>query len=124
MRCFLSGDKTHHPKISPFLQTVNDATQRKQIKDSLITLNFPQKYNIMTYIPGSYIDGQISEESTTAVYGFSFLHFNTPRLTTPEEIRFFLAGQSFFPFWQDVKFKAVTIGGQSFYEVDSLGNTG
>jgi len=90
----------------------------------LITLNFPQKYNVTTYIPGSYIDGQISEESDTAVYGFSFLHFTTPKLTTPEEIRYFLASQSFFPFSQDVKFTTVTIGGQSFYEVDTLGNTG
>ncbi len=48
------------------------------------------------------------------------MHFNTPSLKTPEEIRYFLSGQSFFPFWQDVKFKTVTIGGQAFYEVDTL----
>ncbi len=112
------------PKFGPFLQTIDDFSQKKQIVDTLVTFNFPQKYNVTTYIPGSYIDGQISEESNTAVYGFSFLHFNTPKLTTPEEIRYFLARQSFFPFFQDVKFKTVTIGGHSFYEVDTLGNTG
>lgn len=112
------------PKFSPFLQFVNESTQKKQLTDKLITINFPQKYNITTYIPGSYIDGQISEESSTAVYSFSFLHFTTPKLTTPEEIRYFLEGQSFFPFWQDVKFRTVTLWGQTFYEVDSLWNTG
>lgn len=98
-------------------------TQNKKITDTLITLNLPQKYNVTTYIPGSSIQGQIAEENTTAVYAFSFMHFNIPRLNTPEEIRYFLSSQSFFP-WQDVKFKTITIGGQSFYEVDILGNTG
>lgn len=112
------------PKFAPFLQNIDTFSQKKQIEDSLVTFRFPQKYNITTYIPGAYIDGQIAEESNTAVYNFSFLHFNTPKLTTPEEIRYFLARQSFFPFFQDVKFKTVTIGGQSFYEVDTLGNTG
>jgi hypothetical protein len=51
------------------------------------------------------------------------MHFSTPSLKTPEEIRYFLSSQSFFPFWQDVKFKTVNIGGQSFYQVDNLGNT-
>lgn len=106
----------------PFLQSVSTFTQNKKITDSLITLDLPQKYNITTYIPGSSIQGQIAEENNSAVYAFSFMHFNTPRLTTPEEIRYFLSSQSFFP-WQDVKFKTVTIGGQSFYEVDTLGNT-
>ena len=115
--------QTNNPKFAPFLQTVTDASQKKQITDPLVTMNFPIKYNINTYIPGSYIDGQIAEESTTSVYGFSFLHFSVPALKTPEEIRYFLTGQSFFPFSQDVKFKSVTIGGQSFYEVDTLGNT-
>ena len=115
--------QTNNAKFSPFLQSVTDASQKKSITDSLITMNFPTKYNITTYIPGSYIDGQIAEESNTAVYGFSVMHFNTPSLKTPEEIRYFLSGQSFFPFWQDVKFKTITIGGQSFYQVDSLGNT-
>lgn len=112
------------PKFGPFLESINESIQQKKITDSLVTINFPEKYNITTYIPGSYLDGQIVEESNTAVYSFSFLHFDTPKLTTPEEIRYFLAGQSFFPFWQDVKFKTVMIGGQSFYEVDTLGNTG
>ena len=116
--------QTNSLKFAPFLQAINDAAQKKQVVDSLITLNFPEKYTLTTYIPGSYIDGQITEENNTSVYGFSFLRFNTPKLTTPEEIRYFLASQSFFPFWQDVKFKSVTIGGQSFYEVDTLGNTG
>ena len=115
--------QTNNIKFSPFLQTVTDASQKKSIVDPLITLNFPTKYTINTYIPGSYIDGQIAEESTTAVYGFSFMHFSTPSLKTPEDIRYFLSGQSFFPFFQDVKFKTVTIGGQSFYQVDTLGNT-
>ena len=52
------------------------------------------------------------------------MHFATPRLQTPEEIRYFLASQSFFPFSEDIKFRTVTIGGQSFYAVDTLGNTG
>jgi hypothetical protein len=111
-------------KFAPFLQSIDNFVQKKHVVDSLVTLDFPQKYNVTTYIPGSYIDGQISEESSTAVYSFSFLHFNTPKLTTPEEIRYFLASQSFFPFFQDVKFKTVTIGGQLFYEVDTLWNTG
>lgn len=116
--------QTNSTKFAPFLQSINESTQQKKITDPLITLSFPEKYTLTTYIPGSFIDGQIAEESNTAVSSFSFLHFNTPRLTTPEEIRYFLAAQSFFPFWQDVKFKTVTIGGQSFYEVDTLGNTG
>lgn len=111
------------PAFAPFLQTINQSMQRQQIADDLISIAFPQKYTVTTYIPGSYIDGQITEESNTAVSGFSFLHFNIPKLITPEEIRFFLAGQSFFPFSEDVKFKSVIIGGQSFYEVDTLGNT-
>lgn len=115
--------QTNNAKFAPFLQTVTDASQKKSITDPLVTINFPAKYNITTHIPGAYIDGQIAEESTTAVYGFSLMHFNTPSLKTPEEIRYFLSGQSFFPFWQDVKFKAITIGGQSFYQVDALGNT-
>lgn len=115
--------QTNSPKFSPFLQTVTDASQKKNLIDPLITLNFPTKYTINTYIPGAYIDGQIAEENTTSVYGFSFMHFATPTLKTPEDIRYFLSGQSFFPFWQDVKFKTVTIGGQSFYQVDTLGNT-
>ncbi len=115
--------QTNNPKFSPFLQTVTESSQRRSLTDSLVTMNFPTKYNITTYIPGAYIDGQIAEESTTAVYGFSFIHLNTPSLKTPEEIRYFLSSQSFFPFWQDIKFKTVTIGGQSFYQVDSLGNT-
>lgn len=119
-----AGLQNNSPQFAPFLQKIDDFSQKKQITDSLVTFQFPQKYNITTYIPGSYIDGQIAEESNTAVYNFSFLHFNTPKLTTPEEIRYFLARQSFFPFFQDVKFKTVTIGGQSFYEVDTLGNTG
>ena len=118
------GLQKNSPQFAPFLQKIDDFSQKKQIADALVTFQFPQKYNITTYIPGSYIDGQIAEESNTAVYNFSFLHFNTPKLTTPEEIRYFLARQSFFPFFQDVKFKTVTIGGQSFYEVDTLGNTG
>lgn len=118
------GLQKNSPQFAPFLQKIDDFSQKKQIADALFTFQFPQKYNITTYIPGSYIDGQIAEESNTAVYNFSFLHFNTPKLTTPEEIRYFLARQSFFPFFQDVKFKTVTIGGQSFYEVDTLGNTG
>ena len=105
------------------MQKISGFSQKRNITDPLITINFPVQYNVSTYIPGSYIDGQIAEESTTAVYGFSFMHFNTPVLKTPEEIRYFLASQSFFPFWQDVKFKTVTIGGQSFYQVDTLGNT-
>lgn len=99
---------------------MTEASQKKNLIDNLITFSFPTKYNVTTYIPGAYIDGQIAEESNTAVYGFSFMHFNTPKLKTPEEIRYFLSGQSFFPFWQDVKFKTVIIGGQSFYEVDTL----
>jgi hypothetical protein len=116
--------QTNSTKFAPFLQSINSFVQRKQVTDSLVTFNFPEKYTITTYIPGSYIDGQIAEESTTDVYGFSFLHFTIPKLTTPEEIRYFLASQSFFPFSQDVKFRTVTIGWQSFYEVDMLGNTG
>ena len=112
--------QTNNPKFAPFLQNVTEASQKKSLTDTLVTFNFPTKYNVTTYIPGSYIDGQIAEESNTAVYGFSFMHFNTPNLKTPEEIRYFLSAQSFFPFWQDVKFKTVTIGGQSFYEVDTL----
>lgn len=115
--------QTNSTKFAPFLQLTNDATQKKKITDSLITINFPQKYNIATYISGSYIDGIVAEESNTAVYAFSFTHFNTPKLTTPEEIRYFLGAQSFFPFSSDVKFKTITIGGQLFYEVDTLGNT-
>jgi|GEM_PF-578240 len=116
--------QTNSIQFAPFLQSIDRFVQKKQVSDSIVTFDFPEKYNVTTYIPGSYIDGQISEESSTAVYGFSFLHFTIPKLTTPEEIRYFLSGQSFFPFWQDVKFKTVTIGGQSFYEVDTLGNTG
>lgn len=117
-------EQTNSPQFAPFLQSINQANQTQKIVDNLITIHFPKKYNIATYIPGSYIDGIVAEESNTAVYAFSFVHLNTPKLTTPEEIRYFLSGQSFFPFWQDVKFKTITIGGQSFYEVDTLGNTG
>jgi hypothetical protein len=116
--------QTNSPKFPAFLQSVDAFTQGQKIVDKLITINLPQKYNISTYIPGSVIEGQISEENTTAVYAFSVMHFATPKLQTPEEIRYFLASQSFFPFSQDVKFRNVTIGGQSFYAVDTLGNTG
>jgi len=116
--------QNNSPLFAPFLQSMSTFTQNKKITDPLITLTLPQKYNITTYIPGSAIEGQISEENNTAVYAFSFMHFDTPSLTTPEEIRYFLSSQSFFPFSQDVKFRTVTIGGQSFYEVDTLGNTG
>lgn len=116
--------QTNSPKFPSFLQSVNGFTEQKKITDSLITINLPQKYNITTYIPGTSIEGQISEENSTAVYAFSFMHFATPKLQTPEEIRYFLASQSFFPFSEDIKFRTVTIGGQSFYAVDTLGNTG
>ncbi len=116
--------QTNSPKFPTFLQSIDTFTQGQKIVDKLITINLPQKYNISTYIPGSVIEGQISEENTTAVYAFSVMHFATPRLQTPEEIRYFLASQSFFPFSQDVRFRTVTIGGQSFYAVDTLGNTG
>lgn len=116
--------QNNSPLFAPFLQSMSTFTQNKKITDPLITLTLPQKYNITTYIPGSAIEGQISEENNTAVYAFSFMHFDTPSLRTPEEIRYFLSSQSFFPFSQDVKFRTVTIGGQSFYEVDTLGNTG
>lgn len=116
--------QNNSPQFAPFLRSIYEATKQQKLSDPLVTMTFPEKYTITTHIPGSYIDGQISEESSTAVYSFSFLHFNTPKLTTPEEIRYFLSSQSFFPFWQDIKFKAITIGGQAFYEVDTLGNTG
>ena len=84
-----------------FLQTVTDASQKNYCRPTYY-YEFPTKYNVTTYIPGSYIDGQIAEESNTAVYSF-FYAFQYPSLKTPEEIRYFLSGQSFFPFWQDVK---------------------
>ncbi len=101
--------QSNSQKFAPFLQSISNAVEKERIVDSLITINFPEKYSINTYIPGYYIDGQISEESSTAVYGFSFLRFDTPKITTPEEIRYFLSSQSFFPFWGDIKFKSVTI---------------
>jgi hypothetical protein len=116
--------QNNSPQFPLFLRSIQEATKQQKLSDPLVTMTFPEKYTITTHIPGAYIDWQISEESSTAVYGFSFLHFNTPKLTTPEEIRYFLSSQSFFPFWQDIKFKTITIGGHSFYEVDTLGNTG
>jgi len=116
--------QTNSPKFPGFLQSVDGFTQKQKITDPLITIKLPRKYNITTYIPGTSIEGQISEENTTAVYAFSFMHFVTPGLQTPEEIRYFLASQSFFPFSEDIKFRTVMIGGQSFYAVDTLGNTG
>ncbi len=111
------------PGFGPFLRSVNEFSEQQKFVDPLITIRFPEKYTIMTHIPGYYVDGQIAQEKSTAVYGFSFLHFRVPALKTPEEIRYFLAWQSFFPFWEDVKFTTVTIGGQTFYQVDNLGNT-
>lgn len=116
--------QTNSPKFPAFLKSIDAFTQNQKIVDTLITINLPQKYNISTYIPGSVIEGQISQENTTAVYAFSVMHFATPRLQTLQEIRYFLASQSFFPFSQDVKFRTVMIGWQSFYAVDALGNTG
>lgn len=110
-------------QFAPFLQKITDISQAEILEDSLITFRFPIKYNITTYIPGSSIDGQISRENNVAVQDFSFLHFRIPALKTPEDIRYFLSAQSFFPFSYDVKFKTVMIGGQSFYEVNTLGNT-
>ncbi len=116
--------QTNSSKFPAFLQSVDTFSQNQKIVDKLVTMDLPQKYNITTYIPQKSIEGQIAEENTTSVYAFSFMHFAIPRLQTPEEIRYFLASQSFFPFSQDVKFRTVSIGGQSFYAVDVLGNTG
>jgi hypothetical protein len=56
------------PIFAPFLQKVSGFSQRKNVTDTLVNFNFPAQYNVTTYIPGSYIDGQIAEESNTAVY--------------------------------------------------------
>lgn len=39
------------PKFAPFLQSIDGFVQKKQVVDTLVTFNFPQKYNVTTYIP-------------------------------------------------------------------------
>ena len=101
--------QTNSSGFDAFLRTTIGFAEKQQLIDPLITIKFPQKYNITTYIPGNVVDGQISEENDTAVYQFSFIHFRTPSLKTPEEIEYFLSRHSILPFWGGVKFKTVTL---------------
>jgi len=79
--------QANNPEFPKFLQNIDTFSSQKKIIDPLISINLPEKYTIMTYIPSVNITASLSDTNTTSVDSFGFFHMRTPRIINQEELK-------------------------------------